>query len=246
VPEPGCTDPPAEWPDSPEGLLAVQEALGAERPEPWRPGPAPRVAGCFVCFPSDGPEPGDPGETAWAAAATLEPPETATVQGTTGAAGVLALRGGPVLAAAVRALGALPDVLIADAAGRDHPLRAGLAVHLGAVLGIPTIGVTHRTLDATGEWPAAERGATAPLTIDGEVVGAWLRIQPRARPIAVHAAWRTDAETAAAVVLSVASRVRTPEPLRRARRAARLARARAISGPAAGDGGRTEPSPPGT
>ncbi len=104
----------------------------------------------------------------------------------------------------MRALEDPPDVLIADATGRDHPRRAGLAVHLGAVLGIPTIGVTHRTLEAEGEWPEAERGAHAPLMLDGEVVGAWLRIQPRARPIAVHAGWRTDAETAAAVVMSVA------------------------------------------
>ncbi len=155
--------------------------------------------------------------------------------------GLLALRAGPVLAAAVLALDDAPDVLIADATGRDHPRRAGLAVHLGAILGIPTIGVTHRTLEAEGEWPEAERGAHAPLVLDGEVVGAWLRIQPQARPIAVHAGWRTDPETATALVMSVASRVRTPEPLRQARRQARLARARAICGPAAGAGAPTAP-----
>jgi deoxyribonuclease V len=101
-------------------------------------------------------------------------------------------------------------------------------VHLGAHLGIPTIGVTHRTLLATGEWPKAERGAHTPLTIDDdEVVGAWLRIQPRARPIAVHAGWRTDPQTAITIITQLATRVRTPEPLRQARRAARLARAEA-------------------
>ena len=134
---------------------------------------------------------------AWAAAAI--PPETATAIGTTHGEyrpGLLALRAGPVLEEAVRALDEPPDVLIVDATGRDHPRRAGLAVHLGAQLDIPTIGVTHRTLLADGEWPEAERGAHAPLTLEGETVGAWLRIQPRARPIAVHAGWRTDAETA--------------------------------------------------
>jgi deoxyribonuclease V len=112
---------------------------------------------------------------------------------------------------------------------------------------MPTIGVTHRTLLAEGEWPPAERGASAPIVLDDEVVGAWLRIQPRARPIAVHAGWRTDAETAVAIVMSIASRVRTPEPLRAARRAARLERARAISARAAEAGGPTarasEPPP---
>ena len=48
---------------------------------------------------------------------------------------------------------------------------------------------------------------------------------PRARPIAVHAAWRTDPETAVEVVMAIARKVRTPEPLREARRAARIARA---------------------
>ena len=67
----------------------------------------------------------------------------------------------------------------------------------------------------------------AVTTVD--VVGAWLRIQPRARPIAVHAAWRTDADTAVAVVMGVARKVRTPEPLRQARRVARLARAGALA-----------------
>jgi deoxyribonuclease V len=212
-----------EWPDTIEALVAVQEALARERPEPWTPPEHPRVAGCFVCFPSD--ERGN-GDTAWAAAAV--PPETATAVGVAHAEylpGLLALRAGPVLEKAVRALETPPDVLIVDATGRDHPRRAGLAVHLGAQLDIPTIGVTHRTLLADGDWPEAERGAQSPLTLNGETVGAWLRIQPRARPIAVHAGWRTEPDTAVRIVMSVASKVRTPEPLRQARRAARLARA---------------------
>ena len=130
-----------------------------------------------------------------------------------------------MLEAAVRALPSPPDVLIVDATGRDHPRRAGLAVQLGPVLGLPTIGVTHRTLLAGGDWPAAERGAHTPLELDGEQVGAWLRIMPKARPIAVHAGWRTDAETAVGLVMAIARKVRTPEPLREARRVARIARA---------------------
>jgi deoxyribonuclease V len=215
-----------DWPDTIDALIATQEALAQEHPEPWTPPAHPRVAGCFVCFPSDDPGPRGDGDTAWAAAAV--PPETATAICVTHAEyrpGLLALRAGPALEEAVRALAEPPDVLIVDATGRDHPRRAGLAVHVGAQLDLPTIGVTHRTLLADGEWPEAERGAHSPLTLHGDTVGAWLRIQPRARPIAVHAGWRTDAETAVQIVLSVASKVRTPEPLRQARRAARLARA---------------------
>jgi deoxyribonuclease V len=216
-----------EWPDTTDELIALQEALADAHPEPWDPPGDPNVAGCFVCFPSDD-APGGAGDRAWAAAATSS--ELATAEGIALGAyrpGLLALRAGPVLEAAVRKLETTPDVLIVDATGRDHPRGAGLATHLGAQLRIPTIGVTHRTLQATGEWPAARRGAHSPITLHGETVGAWLRIQPSARPIVVHAAWRTDPDTAVELVLSVAGKVRTPEPLRAARKAARLQRARA-------------------
>lgn len=72
-----------------------------------------------------------------------------------------------------------------------------------------------------------EAGARAPLLVAGERVGYWLRTEAGTRPLAVHAAWRIDPETAAEVVLATTSRARTPEPLRRARQAARTARARA-------------------
>jgi deoxyribonuclease V len=61
--------------------------------------------------------------------------------------------------------------------------------------------------------------------LEGDVVGAWLRTRPGRHPLAVTPGWRTDLETALAVVLAATARARTPEPLRRARHAARLARA---------------------
>ncbi len=140
-------------------------------------------------------------------------------------AGLLALREGRLLEAAVRALGALPDVLLVNATGRDHPRRAGLALHLGAVLGVPTIGVTHRPLVSEGEPPGEERRARSELLLGGEPVGYLLRTRAGTRPLAVHAAWRTDPDTAAEVVLALTRAARTPEPLRLAREAARSARA---------------------
>jgi deoxyribonuclease V len=118
-----------------------------------------------------------------------------------------------------------PEVLVVNATGRDHPRRAGLALHLGAVLGLPTVGVTTRPLLAQGAWPADHRGATARLLLDNEVVGYWVRTRPGARPLAVHAAWQTDAQDAVQVVLAATRRARTPEPLRRARTLARTRRA---------------------
>jgi len=138
--------------------------------------------------------------------------------------GLFALHTGPLLEAAVRALTVRPDVLLVDATGADHPRRAGLALHLGAVLDTATVGVTHRPLLAAGDWPADEAGAINPLLLDGDLVGFWVRTRAGRRPLAVHAGWRTDAHTAARIVLA-AARVRTPEPLRLARRLARTVRA---------------------
>jgi hypothetical protein len=74
-----------------------------------------------------------------------------------------------------------------------------------------------------------EAGARAPLLVAGERVGYWLRTKAGTRPLAVHAAWRIDPETAAEVVLATTSRARTPEPLRRARQAARTAARTGVS-----------------
>jgi deoxyribonuclease V len=106
---------------------------------------------------------------------------TAVVTGTAGAAyepGLLALREGALLEEALRALEEEADVALVDATGRDHPHHAGLATHLGAVLDLPTVGVTHRPLLAEGAWPADERGETSPLVLDSECVGHWVRTPP--------------------------------------------------------------------
>jgi deoxyribonuclease V len=181
------------------------------------------IGGCFACF--------DAADKGWAAAVLTRnrrPVATALSSAPAGAPyepGLLALREGALLEAAVRSLPRVPDVLLVNATGRDHPRRAGLALHLGAVLGLPTVGVTDRTLLASGSAPSQARGSFAPLCIGDEPVGAWVRTRTGTRPVAAHAAWRTDHDVAVAVVMIATRRARTPEPMRRARRAARTARA---------------------
>ncbi len=212
-----------------------QRRLASLRPPPWHPGSGAIVAGgVFVAFARGQQGPGQAGDRALVgAAATSDRTELArvVVEGAAGASyqpGYLAAREGALIEAAIRALLAdrvSPDVLLIDATGRDHPRRAGLALHVGAVLDIPTVGVTHRPLLASGPEPGGHRGASSELVLHGSVVGRWLRTQPGVRPVAVHAAWRTDDRTAVDVVLRVTAKARTPEPLRLARMAAREARA---------------------
>jgi deoxyribonuclease V len=207
--------------------VRAQEALAAAAWTPWRPVGRFRVGACYACFAQAEPGRGRPDDTGWAAAyLDGELSVTSAVSPEGYEPGLLALREGPLLEAAVRGLTGVADVLLVDATGRDHPRRAGLALQLGAVVGIPTVGLTDRPLLARGEEPADERGAAAPLLIDGDRVGYLLRTKAGTRPICVHAAWHTMPETALEVVLSVTGRMRTPEPLRSARSAARAARAR--------------------
>jgi deoxyribonuclease V len=218
------------WPRSRNELVAVQRDLADRQPEPWVP-PLDDMSfgGCFVCF-----EPGLDEERTWAAASLVRPGReavSAVIEGQAPApyeSSFLALREGPILEAAVRTLPDPPDVLLVNATGRDHPRRAGLALHLGAVLGLPTVGVTDRTLLAEGPMPARPEGSSTPLRLDGSLVGAWLRTRDGVRPVAVHAAWRTDPAVAIGVVRRAPGRMRTPGPIRLARQAARRARASAL------------------
>lgn len=244
------------WPATADELIDRQLELAAlaDEVEPWRPPRRPlRVAAVFCAFPTGRPGPGAAGDPTWTAAVLWEtadpvplgrssnPPKDhprgrlvagAVTPGAAGApyvAGLLGLRVGAVMEEGLRALptDARPDVVVVDATGRDHPRRAGLALHVGAALDLPSVGVTNRALEAVYEQPGARAGAVGELRLQGLLVGYALRAHPQTHPVLVHAGWRVDPDTALAVVGPLVGHRRTPEPLRLARRAARVARARA-------------------
>lgn len=216
------------WPTTPGALVREQERLSSLAPAPWIPPPGVlRVGACAVVFGRAGRD-----DVGWAAAVVEAGDVIATSTrvartDTPFRPGQLALREGPILEAVVRALPRHPDVLLVAAAGRDHPHRAGLALHLGAVLDVPTAGVTDDPLLAMGDEPASGRASTAPLWLGGDVVGFRVRTRAGTKPIVAHAAWRTSAEIAADVVLGSCNLARWPEPMRAARRLARELRAAA-------------------
>jgi deoxyribonuclease V len=142
----------ATWPATAYELTQLQQALGELTPGRWQPPTTVlRFGACFVCFERvDGA--GAAGDRGFAGAAVTSRRRLLAGVTSSGPAGgpylpaLLALREGPLLEQAVRALPIVPEVLMVNATGRDHPRRAGLALHLGAVLGLPTVGVT------TGRW----------------------------------------------------------------------------------------------
>lgn len=220
------------WPATSGALAERQAALAAARPPPWssRAGVL-RACGVGLVSGRGGAGAGAAGDPGVAAAVTLElggegrlEVARATVAAALPAgyaAGLLALREGPLLEAAVRALPDAPDVVLVHAAGRDHPRGAGLALMLGAALGMPTVGVTSRPLVALGDLPEDAPGARSALVLAGEPVGCWIRTRAGTRPLVAHAAWRTTPEVAAEVVLRATGEARMPEPIRRAREVAR-------------------------
>lgn len=201
-------------------------------PDPWEPPDTVAVGASYVCFVRGAVSPGGEKEPGWAAASRKEPGRRSIVVVSAGVAsgpyvpGSLALREGPLRSQALESLSALPDVVLVDATGRDHPRRAGLALHLGALFDLPSVGVTNRALTASGHEPADARGAVAPLRAGGDLVGYLVRCRAGARPVCVSPGWRMSADVAVQVVLDTARKARTPQPLREARRAARAARDR--------------------
>lgn len=142
-------------------------------------------------------------------------------------AGYLAFRELPLLRALFARLALArpelypPGVTLVDGHGVWHPRGLGSAAHLGAVLGIPTIGVakTFFHLPAAGigddmlraliEDEQEVRGA------DGKVYGAAVRTGGSKRHVFVSCGNRCDLLTAVEVV-KACSFYRIPEPVRRA------------------------------
>jgi deoxyribonuclease V len=84
----------------------------------------------------------------------------------------LSFREGPIMIKAIDGLRVDPDVCLIDGQGLAHPLRCGLATHVGVLLKKATVGVAKKPLcgklgEFVGKW--------APMTDNGEVIGAAYR-----------------------------------------------------------------------
>ena len=143
--------------------------------------------------------------------------------------GLLSFRECPPLLSALARLRSLPDVVMLDAQGIAHPRRFGSACHLGLWLGIPTVGCAKTWL--CGEHPEVgpTAGDHAPLTLDGEPVGAVVRSATNVRPVYVSPGHRADIDSAVKLVTATLGGFRHPTPTRLAHMAANAARAKDAS-----------------
>lgn len=221
------------WPSSDSELEELQRELARRAkdaaPWQWPPRAEPAIGGVFVSLPTTRTA-GAPRNVAWAGAVvmkghTLLATATCTRRLTRPYhPGYLAVAVGPILEDVVHALPMRPDVVIVNAAGRDHVRGAGLAIQLGSALGIATVGITDKTDVGTAAEPGARRGDACPVNLDGEVVGYQVRTHERSNTIVAHAAWLTTPELAREMTVRTTEQLRLPEPVHRARQLSRRLR----------------------
>jgi len=140
----------------------------------------------------------------------------------------LAFRELPAMASAANAALATdtpPDVLLVDGSGILHPRGAGVATHLGVVLGVPTIGVTKKHLWGQAPGPVSPAGNPAIITDgDGDELGAVLRPRPTSkRLLYVSPGHLADCGSAVGITKAMLRGRRLPEPIYWADRLSRLA-----------------------
>jgi deoxyribonuclease V len=140
--------------------------------------------------------------------------------------GLLSFREIPALLEAFAELGQTPDVVMLDGQGVAHPLRFGLACHLGLWLNLPCLGCAKSWLVGDYQEPGREAGDSSPLMRNGEPVGVVMRSAANAKPVFVSPGHRIDVASAAKVVRSTLSGYRHPLPTREAHLAGNRMRGR--------------------
>lgn len=149
----------------------------------------------------------------------LEIVESASAVGKVGfpyVPGFLSFREAPILLQVFEKLKRQPDVAMLDGQGIAHPLKLGLAVHLGLFLETPTIGCAKKRLVGKFQEPGNEKGAQSPLIFKNEVVGVVLRTKSNVKPVYISPGHKIDLKGAVECALKTTRGFRLPEPTRQA------------------------------
>jgi deoxyribonuclease V len=200
-----------------EARLLQERLRGSVRIRPLDLSRLRRVAAADVTFLSEK-------ENVAAAVVVVDYPSGAVVEEQTAVVrtgfpyvpGYLSFREGPAIVAAWGKLRSLPDAVLFDGQGIAHPRRFGIASHIGVLLDVPSVGCAKSRLVGEHGEPGGGKGEWAPLRHEGEPVGAVLRTRKGVKPVYVSVGHRVDLPTSIALVLSLCTRYRLPDPARRA------------------------------
>lgn len=134
--------------------------------------------------------------------------------------GLLTFREGPSVLNALEKLAVWPDLFIFDGQGVAHPLRIGLAAHMGIILDHPSIGCAKSRLTGTHDEPGDAVGDWVPLYDQDEIIGAVVRSRAKVSPLYISVGHRVDLPTAIDLVLNCTKGYRLPETTRYAHKVA--------------------------
>ncbi|MCP3683455.1 MAG: endonuclease V [bacterium] len=127
--------------------------------------------------------------------------------------GFLFFREGFAVMDAFNKLKKKPDILMVDGSGILHPLRIGMASHLGVVLDQPTIGITKKQM--CGELEKDK------IMFNKEVRGIKVQTKEHSNPLFVSSGHRVSLKTCVDLVLkSMRHPHKLPEPIHLAHRSA--------------------------
>jgi len=127
----------------------------------------------------------------------------------------LAFREGPAILEVISSMRSNIDVLLVNGQGIAHPLRCGLASHVGVVNKLPTIGVASSRL--VGEYDVPQKEGEATLLEDqGDRVGWVLKSRLRSKPIFISPGHLIGLDTSLRIVKNCIQGNRLPEPLQMA------------------------------
>src|SRR3989338_6773515 len=128
--------------------------------------------------------------------------------------GLLYYREGKAIKEAFSKLKNRPDVLLVDGNGILHPLRCGLASHLGVELDQPTVGVAKTRL-------LGEEDEAGNIRVGNEIIGAEVKAKEHSKPLYISVGHRVSLQTAVDLVHKTTKHPhKFPEPLHLAHRLA--------------------------
>jgi len=122
----------------------------------------------------------------------------------------------------VDAAGRRAELLLVDGNGLLHHRRAGIAVHVGVLTGVPTIGIGKKLLCGQVNLEGMQADETREVTYTDRVVGMAVRATESSRPIYVSPGQYVTVADAAGATQMLFRGHRLPEPLYWADRISRL------------------------
>ncbi|MBP1910686.1 endonuclease V [Methanolobus bombayensis] len=125
----------------------------------------------------------------------------------------LNFREGQAIASVFMEIENKPDIIVFDSCGINHPIKAGMATYFGAVMGIPTIGVSKKILCGSSQIPV-EVGESQKLIYKGEQVGWLYKSNKRSNPIIIAPGHGVSVESSLDIVKHCLKGYKLPEPTR--------------------------------